>query len=197
MRKLLIILAAAFAFSPLAQASSITISPQSFGMPGDVVQPIEGDTIVFDLDVNLTELSGGGRFFIEWDPSVLQFDSFTFSDPSPWGFVERAIPGAGSIDVQLVTGFDAGSLVIGDIDIGDFALVALAPVSATMIDFSVDGIISTSQWNDGSGNTIQMDYLGSSGSIAPIPIPAVAYMFPAGLIAGLGWMRRRERSTTE
>jgi len=28
-------------------------------------------------------------------------------------------------------------------------------------------------------------------SVAPIPIPAVAFLFPAGLIAGLGWMRRQ------
>lgn len=27
-----------------------------------------------------------------------------------------------------------------------------------------------------------------------IPLPAVAYLFPAGLIAGLGWMRRRSHS---
>lgn len=30
--------------------------------------------------------------------------------------------------------------------------------------------------------------------VQAVPIPAVAFMFPAGLIAGLGWMRRRRTS---
>ena len=29
------------------------------------------------------------------------------------------------------------------------------------------------------------------GVVTPIPLPAAAWLFPAGLVAGLGWMRRR------
>jgi hypothetical protein len=31
-------------------------------------------------------------------------------------------------------------------------------------------------------------------NVAPVPIPAVAWLFPAGLVAGLGWMRRQRKS---
>jgi len=52
------------------------------------------------------------------------------------------------------------------------------------------GIVRIVMTSD-TGNTMYV----VEGTVAPIPLPAAAYLFPAGLIAGLGWMRRR-RSTS-
>jgi len=191
MRKLLLILIAACLFSPFAQASSLTISPSTFDVQ-------EGNPFTFDLDVDLTDPASGGRFLIVFDPNFFQFDSFTFTPDNPWNDdpsstqqIAEFIPGDGQIDVRLVASFF--STITGPFDIGDFTLLALAPTSSTMVGLDVTGVPDTSQWGAG-GVPISIDFIGSTGSVAAIPIPAVAYMFPAGLIAGLGWMRRRGQS---
>ena len=184
MRQFLILVAGIFAFSTATQASTLSIGPPSFNAT-------EGDTINFSLDVDLTDPSNGGRFFIVFDPAVLQFDAFTLTASNPWNDgggldVANAIAGAGTIDVRLSAGFDT---ITGSYNIGSFSLIAQAPTSSTMVGLSVDGVPPTSQWG-ASGTPISIDFSGSTGSIAAIPLPAVAYLFPAGLIAGLGWMRR-------
>jgi hypothetical protein len=61
-----------------------------------------------------------------------------------------------------------------------------------------DGMTSTLAGN-GTDLAVSNEVTGVSGTtfdftVAAIPIPAVAYLFPAGLIAGLGWMRRKAKS---
>ncbi len=190
MRKLLLLVAAFFAFSTVAQASSLVISPASFN-------ELAGTSVLFDLDVDLTDPASGGRFLIVYDPAVFDFESFVFTPGNPWNdgdqptqeIAEFIASTPGEIDVRVVAEFFG--TISGSFDIGDFTLFANSPAASTMVGLDDSGIPASSRWGSAAG-PISIDFFGSVGSIV-IPIPAVAYMFPAGLLAGLGWMRRRGR----
>ena len=46
-------------------------------------------------------------------------------------------------------------------------------------------------YSDPNASDVGTDFFGLGIGTVTIPIPAVAWLFPAGLLAGLGWMRRR------
>ena len=66
-----------------------------------------------------------------------------------------------------------------DIDVAGFGITDLFPF-VRLTDSGL-GLTSNPEGFD----------VDAVGAIQTIPIPAAAWLFPAGLIAGLGWMRRR------
>jgi hypothetical protein len=114
------------------------------------------------------------------------FDSPVFINSIDFFDVEASEAGA---PIQF---FNAAG---NEIDAGSFS----TPVTFAMegvdfhswdsVQFNVGGVKSVVVTMGGSGGIDNI-----RGSSMAIPIPAVAYLFPAGLLAGLGWIRRQSRA---
>jgi hypothetical protein len=200
-----LVLAAIFTVATSAHASMLIIDPKD-PPPPDVMMLV-GETRTWDLRIDLTAPTQGGRVFITWDPDFLRdvvWNGFTDCPADPPGGPPWCNGGGldianalidetnGMIDVQVSAGFDIFS---GLWDIGSFDLTAWAATSSltppwTTIGLDDSTVPVTSRWGI-NGIPIQMEFIGNDVQV--VPLPAAAYLFTAAL-ASLGWIRRRQSS---
>ncbi|MEO1035135.1 MAG: VPLPA-CTERM sorting domain-containing protein [Pseudomonadota bacterium] len=177
----------------LISATTSTVNAASISLVPSSSVSLNGDTATFDLIANFgSDLTVGGATDFMWDASVLQFDDFVFG----------AALAAPVRDVFFDV-FDLQSPSLFSIGFGNFAGVSL-PTDTVIgtISFMVIGAAGSStgitladsiKWSgflDLIGDSITVDYSGTTANV--VPLPAGAWLLLSGL-GGLVALRRRRR----
>jgi len=182
---------ALFCLASIAQASVVLTNTVSFTQ--STFNFSNGDSLTVDLvGNNFTLVPDGAAFSLAWDPAVLSYVNTSITNPS-WdsSFVNADSAATGLIDyVSLAksTDGDAGA---------NFALASFT--------FNVVGnagavsslTLSNDPYNVGfislGAEPINVSYLNSQVQVvAPVPVPAAAWLFGTGLIGLMSSMRLRK-----
>jgi len=186
-----LIVAATFSFGPQSASAisipydgTVTMTDGTVGvLLGDLPIPALGKGIFDDGTNALDSINFNvGAFFFSslWTGACttpMATDCMTTDPDQPLGTTFVPIDGIVSNTLTFgPTGVSGGALVFST-----FSVTFGIPLG----DVTLDQDAGTFQLIGSLGNA------SGTGAFAAIPVPAVAYLFPAGLIAGLGWMRRR------
>ena len=185
------VLAMAFAAAPMAQAVTFTFTGGSdFVLPGnfDPAPPVPGVSGGTTVLRNATlGLSGPGRVTFSYIATEAGYDNqfrlggtTIFQNhygPNP---AQESIVGAGPLDFAFSTTSPA-QLVANGSSSGSYGSIAFYKISDTSV---------YALFNDGAPVDSDYDDMAVRMDVAPVPLPAAAWMLFAGL-GGLGWVKRR------
>jgi len=155
-------------------------------------QVVNGDLLGIDLSLNAPDSPGfspgsfHGIVVLEYDPAVVMFDSFEFTNPAEaLGPVTTSTHGAGAtVEVAFQNAFDVG-------DIGTF-FFNVNGMDGDVIDLSIrDGDDFFGSFTN-TVPTIQPIYPNFQGTtVNVVPIPAAVWLFISALGLAAGVARRR------
>lgn len=163
---------------------------------GSVINVATGSSLTVDLvGSNFTAGPDGAAFSLSWDPTVLSYVSASVANP-PWdtSFVSDTNAASGIIDyVFLIKSVgNAGS----DFALASFTFNVLGNAGAqTALSLSNPAIADTGFVLPG-GSLINVNYVNSQVQVAPVPVPAAAWLFGTGLMGLLGSIRLRKAAAT-
>lgn len=165
-----------------ASAATLSVAPSvsNVGPGGNVVVTISGS--------EFTNLTYGGDFSVNWNPSVLSFVSVTVSDP-PW-------------DTSSVNSSSTGTGLLNRVDVFKFIGAPAGPsFDVAQLTFNVIGNVGTSSainltssiagWFQPDALTAYSVTYGSA-TVNVVPVPPAAFLFPIGFAAAARWARRRK-----
>lgn len=176
------VLVAAGFLSLAASAATLSVSP-------GVSNVTPGGTVVLTISGSeFTNLTFGGDFSVNWNPSVLSFVSVTVSHP-PWdtSSVDSTSTGTGlldRVDVFTFIGTPAGP----DFDVAELTFNVVGSVGTSSAVNLTSSIVG---WFQPDGSTPYSVTYGNA-TVNVVPIPPAALLFPIGFAAAARWARRRK-----
>ena len=171
---------------PVAAANSVQFTQ------GNIINAASGDSLTVDLvGRDFTGGPDGAAFSLAWNPSVLGYVNTTIANP-PWDIssFDDTRAASGLVDFVFLNKSvgDAGS----NFDIASFTFNVLGnPGATTALALSNPAIADTGFTLPG-GILIDVNYVNSQVQVAPVPVPAAAWLFGTGLMSLLGSMRIRK-----
>lgn len=166
-----------------ASAALVHLDPIALTVnPGDAV-----DFIV--KGSGFPDGASSGAILLNWDPSILQFNSIAPQAPFSTLF-EILDPGAASLD--FTAGFLGPAPGVGGVEFtfANTFFTALAP-PGTVVGLDV-GFLGP--WQDGNGQPVtDVVFQGATVTVVnPVPVPGAVWLFGSGLIGMVGLKRRRK-----
>lgn len=176
---------------PAAQAFTLSVVPQSATTP--VGSSFSVDVVASGLGAGSAPSLGGYDLDVSFDASVLSFANVA------WG-TGLDVHGSG-LNIQLPdsstaglvnlfeVSFDSGS----DLDLlqGDAFTLFTVTFNANAPGTSALTLSQRGPLSDAAGNALTADFNNASVTVAPVPLPAAAWLFASGLAGAMGFARRR------
>ena len=188
------LVAATVAVAPLAQAATFTFTGgESYVLPGNFdpspsVPGVSGGTTV--LRNGVLGLSGPGKVTFSYvgteagyDNQFLSGGTPIFSNHSGANSPVEKLAGAGPVDFAFSTA-SPFQLVANGSSSGSYGSIALFRISDTSV---------YALFNDSATSDTDYDDMAVRMDVAPVPLPAAAWLLVAGL-GGLGLVKRRARA---
>ncbi len=152
---------------------------------------IVNEVFAVDIVASGFPVTDGGGVDLAFDPAIVNVLAVSI-DPAVWSFINSTgniDNTAGSVSGIMVNDFDYVDPLAGDFIVATLQLKAVG-VGTTLLSL---GEYDLNPWGSG-GNRIGPAYLSGIVNVAPIPLPAAAWLFGSALLGLVGWRRRATSS---